>query len=73
MRAHASATSAAVPSNDASVPVSSGQGSASRSTLPDVRTGMVSTTAMRGTAAAGRRSRSVARALLVSSVPSVTT
>jgi hypothetical protein len=54
-------------------PAGRGQGSASRSTLPDVRVGTSSTTASSGTSAAGSRSCSAVAAASVSSSCSATT
>ena len=54
-------------------PAGRGQGSASRSTLPDVRVGTSSTIASSGTSAAGRRSCRASAAASVSSPSSATT
>ena len=74
------ATQAAVPSmpgasSDAAVPgrAGGGQGRASRSIFPEVRVGRVSTTASRGTSAAGIEVRSRSTAALASKPGSVVT
>ena len=66
--AQISAIQAAVPESSAlrSEEPGSGQGSASRSILPEVRVGRSSTTARRGTSAAGIRRRSSPRAISAS-------
>ena len=74
------ATQAAVPSTPVRrrmparrVAAGGGQGSASRSIFPEVRVGSVSTTASRGTSAAGIEARSRSTAALASKPGSVVT
>ncbi len=73
--AHCSASQPSRPENTTpAVSIdSSGHGSAARSTLPDVRVGSVSTTAINGTSAAGSSERSVSTAAAWSNAPSTTT
>src|SRR6266568_1775204 len=69
---HRSASHACVPANPVGAPVpasGSGQGSAARSTLPDVRVGSVSTVAIIGTSAAGSTARSRVSASAWSKAP----